>query len=105
MSTGGERGDWTRRRLLAVGCAALGAASLGEAVAADAGRAADDKDGAYGPFKMGLQSYSLRGFARDGHPDTERALAVTRELGVHYWEAFPAHLPLMKSPQQIAERK
>jgi sugar phosphate isomerase/epimerase len=104
MSTGRERGDWTRRRVLAAGCAALGAASLGDAVAA-AGRAADDKDGAYGPFKMGLQSYSLRGYARDGHPDVERALAVTRELGVPYWEAFPAHIPMMKSPQQIAEQK
>jgi inosose dehydratase len=104
MSTGSKQRDWTRRRVLAAGCAALGAASLGEAANA-AWRAADEKEGSYGPFKVGLQSYSLRGYTRDGKPDVERALAATRELGVHFWEAFPDHIPTTTDPQQIAERK
>jgi sugar phosphate isomerase/epimerase len=101
MSTGGKQCDWTRRRVLAAGCAALGAAALGGAT----GRAADDKEGAYGPFKMGLQSYSLRGYTRDGRPDLEKALAATRELEVRYWEAFPAHIPMTTEPLQIMTLK
>lgn len=45
------------------------------------------KSGPYGPFKMGLQSYSLRHFSR------EEALALTKQLGLHYWESYPAHVP------------
>jgi sugar phosphate isomerase/epimerase len=54
---------------------------------------------------MGIQSYSLRGYTRVGHPDVEKALAVTRDLGVRYWEAFPAHIPLAGHPEQTIERK
>jgi sugar phosphate isomerase/epimerase len=54
---------------------------------------------------MGLQSYSLRGLGQGGRPDVQRALEATRDLGVHYWEAFPAHVPMTAHPQQIAERK
>ena len=45
------------------------------------------REGDYGPFKMGLQSYSLRGYTTDGKADLSKALAVTKDLGVHYWEA------------------
>ena len=57
-------------------------------------------EGDYGPFKMGLQSYSLRGYTT-GHADLKKALAATKELGVHYWEAFPAHVPLTVDRQKI----
>ena len=46
-----------------------------------------DDDNAYGPFKMGIQSYSLRHFKLD------EALAMTKDLGLHYWESYPAHIP------------
>ena len=74
----------TRRDALAVGLASLGVLSLGRTV-----RAADDTpaDSPYGPFRMGLQSYSLR------HFKLEEALEKTKELGLHYWESFPAHIP------------
>jgi inosose dehydratase len=36
---------------------------------------------------MGIQSYSLRGY------DLAKALQLTQELGLHYWEAFPDHIP------------
>jgi sugar phosphate isomerase/epimerase len=104
MSTREDQQDWTRRHFLAAGCAAVGAATLGGAARA-AGRASQEKNASYGPFKMGLQSYSLRGLGQGGRPDVQRALEATRDLGVHYWEAFPAHVPMMTDPQQIAERK
>jgi len=104
MSTHEEHRDWTRRHLLAAGCAAVGAAALSGAARA-VGQASPEKDGSYGPFKMGLQSYSLRGLGRGGRPDLQRALEATRDLGIHYWEAFPAHVPMATNPEQIAEQK
>src|SRR5579864_7620644 len=71
----------TRREALVAGAATLGALALGSRPS----RAADDAT--YGPFKMGLQSYSLRHYKRD------EALAKTKELGVHFWEAYPGHIP------------
>jgi inosose dehydratase len=71
----------SRRDFLATGLVAAGALALG-------GRsvlAGLEKAGEYGPFKMGLQSYSLR------HYKTGEALAKSKELGVHYWESFSAH--------------
>jgi inosose dehydratase len=83
----------SRRDFLASGLAAAGAFALG-------GRSAlamVDKEGEYGPFKMGLQSYSLR------HYKTEEALAKIKELGVHYWESFSAHTN--PEPAKAAEYK
>jgi sugar phosphate isomerase/epimerase len=71
----------TRREALAAGAATLGALALG------ARPCRADDDSRFVPFKMGLQSYSLRHFKRD------EALAKTKELGLHYWEAYPAHIP------------
>jgi sugar phosphate isomerase/epimerase len=42
---------------------------------------------------MGLQSYSLRGLTREDRPDLHTALAATKDLGIHYWESYPAHVP------------
>ena len=72
----------SRRDILRLGAAAAGAASLGRAASADDSPEA----GPYGPFQMGLQSYSLRHFGLDD------ALAHTKALGLHYWESFPSHL-------------
>jgi sugar phosphate isomerase/epimerase len=104
MATREDHPDWTRRHFLAAGCAAVGASTLGGAARA-AGQGSQDKNGSYGPFKMGLQSYSLRGLGQGGRPDVQRALEATRDLGVHYWEGFPAHVPMTAHPRQIAERK
>ncbi len=72
----------SRRDFLATGLAlASGLALAGRTSRAEsAGRF-----GPYGPFKMGLQSYSLR------HFKVEEALAKTKELGLHYWESYSAH--------------
>lgn len=81
----------TRRQVLA---SAVAAAAGGWALSR-AGFAADQaaSGGTYGPFKMGLQSYSLRGLTKNGKPDLETALKATKELGLTYWESYPAHIP------------
>jgi sugar phosphate isomerase/epimerase len=84
----------TRRAAIRVGLAAAGVTALGGRLS----RAADDpkgEDDGYAPFKMGLQSYSLRAF------DLEKALDLTKQLGLHYWESFPAHIPT--DPSRAAE--
>lgn len=57
---------------------------------------AQNRRSPYAPFRMGLQSYSLRAFK------VEDALKITRELGLHYWEAFEAHLPITDNPATLA---
>jgi sugar phosphate isomerase/epimerase len=88
-----ERNRMTRRDLLRT--AALGA---GVAAVPALGRAASAADSEYGPFKMGLQSYSLRGYQ-----PIDAALAQTKVLGLHYWEAYAAHVPLTTDPAQVKE--
>lgn len=80
--------EWTRRELVKAGIA-------GGALMAGGRAFADDKP--YGPFRMGIQSYSLRGF------DFDTALEMTQKLGLHYWEAFQAHVPLTDSRDTIAD--
>jgi inosose dehydratase len=50
---------------------------------------------AFGPFRMGIQSYSLRGMKLDA------ALAATRALGLDWWEGWEGHVPISDS---LAER-
>ena len=60
--------------------------------------AADAKDPYLG-FKMGIQSYSLRGFK------AEPALEHTRALGLKYWESYRDHVPMTAVPKQIQDHK
>jgi sugar phosphate isomerase/epimerase len=75
-----DRAGWTRREALAAGLAAAGAWAW-------SGRARADEPGEYGPFRMGIQSYSLRNFG------FEEALDRTKDLGLKYWESYSAHIP------------
>ncbi len=84
---------YTRRAALAAGLSAAGALALGRTITSAAAPGATPAGGPYGPFKMGLQSYSLRGIGPGGKPDLDTALAATKELGLHYWESYPAHIP------------
>ena len=52
---------------------------------------------------MGVQGYSLRGHKHAGKPDLTKALAVTQDLGLHYWEAYPAHLPMVDNAEHIVK--
>jgi inosose dehydratase len=91
---------WNRREVLAAGVTAAGALALGRRGALAAAPAS--AGGPYGPFKMGLQSYSLRGIGPGGKPDLDAALAATRDLDIHYWESYPQHLPATSEADEIA---
>ncbi len=83
----------TRRSFLRSSAVALAA---GCATAAASGNEIDDKGG-YAPFSMGIQSYSLRSYNLD------EALANTKRLGLHFWEAIHAHIPETNDPAKIKE--
>jgi inosose dehydratase len=84
---------WNRREVLATGCTVAGALGLGP-MAYSGEYVARDQDGDFSPFKMGLQSYSLRGLTKNGKADRAKALAASKALGIHYWESYPAHVPM-----------
>ena len=90
--------DLSRRSFLASGVAA-GVAIGSQGLLAPATAFPADKDSPYAEFKMGIQSYSLRGF------DTPTALKHTRQLGLKFWEAYPRHVPLGTLPAHIAKQK
>jgi sugar phosphate isomerase/epimerase len=85
-----DRRQLTRREAIGAGLAtAAGVLTLGRALDAA------PSPGPYGPFKMALQSYSLRGLKEaDGKPSVDEALRATKGLGLAYWESYPAHFPL-----------
>ena len=96
--TNNEHGrHFTRRQALVAGMAATGALALGRSTLAAIASPP------YGPFKMGLQSYSLRGLTTAGKPDLEKALQATKDLGLTYWESYVAHIPV--DPKRAAEFK
>ena len=105
MSLKSEPRSWNRREALAAGCLLVGGALRGSRAATFDGKAAPDSQGPYSPFKMGLQSYSLRGLKRDGKSDLGKALEATKALGLQYWESYTAHVP-MGDPQglEVARR-
>jgi sugar phosphate isomerase/epimerase len=74
----------TRREAIRTGLVAAGMLALGGRASLGDDPSASD---VYAPFKMGIQSYSLR------HFKLEEALEMTEKLGLHYWESFPAHIP------------
>jgi sugar phosphate isomerase/epimerase len=102
MSIFSDNRGLTRRDLLAAGMAAAGAQAVSRAAKAGLPATAHSlAEGDFGPFKMGLQSYSLRGYTTGGRADLKKALAATRELGLHYWESYTAHIPLTADRQTI----
>lgn len=72
---------------------------LAGAVAVGAGFApvakAFSQESLYRPFHMGVQSYSLRGYALD------RALKEAKALGVDAWEVYPGHMGRTTDPAEI----
>jgi inosose dehydratase len=94
---------WNRREVLGAGCLLVGGGLRGVR-AAVVDRPEPDSQDPYRPFKMGLQSFSLRGLKRDGKPDLDKALAATKGLGLHYWESYTAHVP-MNDPAALEAAK
>ncbi len=83
-----DRQQLTRREAIGAGLAAA-AGAIGLVRRLDAAPTPSP----YGPFKMGLQSYSLRGLTTDNKPDVHKALHASQDLGVAYWEAYGGHFP------------
>jgi inosose dehydratase len=104
MSDARMQRSWNRREVLGAGCLFLGGALTQARAASFDGRAAQGSEDLYRPFKMGLQSYSLRGLKTDGRADLGKALAATKGLGLHYWESYPAHVP-MSDPKALEDAK
>lgn len=82
----------TRRRFFQ--CAATAALSVGPA-----GRLFAADANPYAPFRMGIQSYSLRGMKLD------QALAATKALGLQWWEAYDGHIPIYDNPADRSETR
>lgn len=88
-----DRTPLTRRELLRASTLALGGAALAPAAQA---ATQGGPNNPYAPFRMGIQSYSLRHFKVD------EALQLTKGLGLRYWEATSGHVPLTTDPAQVA---
>jgi inosose dehydratase len=101
MSAQRRQRVWNRREILAAGGAAVSTLGMGGFAPAP-GSVSMDNEGDYSPFKMGLQSYSLRGLTEpSGRPDRAKALAASKQLGIHYWESYTAHVPMNVGMQAI----
>lgn len=90
----------SRRELLTRGLGVAGALAVGRTALARIAFPIALKDGK-APFKIGLQSYSLRGYTVDGKADLAKALGVSHDLGVHFWEAYPAHVPMLEDADKL----
>jgi inosose dehydratase len=87
--------DFSRREFLKAGAAAVAVVCTGAApLTAD-----DSANDPYRGFKMGIQSYTLREFK------VGEALEISKKLGLHYWESYPAHIPASSVPKNIEEQK
>ena len=53
----------------------------------------------YGPFRMGVQSYTLRHFGLD------EALQKTQDLKLGWWEGWDGHMPVTSDATKIQEYK
>lgn len=87
--------DLSRRDFLKAGAAAAAAACA----APLAIEAADPATDPYRGFRMGIQSYSLRGFK------VQEALEISKKLGLKFWESYPAHIPASSVPKNVEEQK
>jgi len=61
------------------------------------GRLLAQESNPYSPFRLGIQSYSLRGMKLD------QALAATKALGLEWWEAYDGHIPVYDNPADRGE--
>lgn len=94
MSRYDDRENLSRRALLRAAAIACATAPFLTSMRSAAGQ--KHNPGKPFPFKLGLQSYSLRSF------NLEDALAKTRQLGLTWWEGFPGHIPMTTDTGKIA---
>ena len=87
MESDSKNAPVSRREFLS----GLAAGAVGTGLLAAGGESAWAEKSPYGPFRMGIQSYSLR------HFPLEEALKRTQALGLRYWEAYPGHFGVTDS--------
>src|ERR1700687_3811902 len=85
----------TRRDFLRIGSAALGASLAAPALCR--GFAANASNP--GHLELGVQSYTLRGFAAD------KAIQMAHDLGFEHIEFFGSHFPTNSPPDKIEAMK
>ena len=85
--------SWNRREVLGAGCLLLGGPCAGRELrrrrpggSGFAGPVPPVQDGAPELFVARAQDAT--------EADLAKALAATKELGIHYWESYPAHVPM-----------
>ncbi len=91
--------DTTRRNFLRSALMMTGTVVLPASVFAQKPAKSQKPKNPYAPFRMGVQSYSLRGYK------AEEAMKHTKELGLTYWEGWDGHLPITDDPKKLAEYK
>jgi len=92
----------SRRDFLAAGAATTASFSLSSSLfAAPKGKDREDAPEKidWKGFKMGIQSYSMRGFKLD------KAIEECKKLQLYYWESFKDHLPVTTVPGEVAKQK
>ena len=89
--------DTTRRDFLRSALMLTGSIVLPSSVFAQDTAKPKKPKNPYAPFKMGVQTYSLRGYK------AEEAMKRTKELGLTYWEGWDGHLPMTDDPKKLAE--
>jgi sugar phosphate isomerase/epimerase len=90
-------GGMSRRTFLQAGTTA----AAGGLLAAYFARAGEEKQDFAG-FRVGIQSFCFRDFG-GGSVGAEKAVTLTRDLGLHWIEFFNNHVPVRKStPAQVA---
>lgn len=94
--------NFTRRDFLAAGAATTAAFSLqGSLFAAPKRKDRDDTPEKidWKGFKMGIQSYTMRGFK------LEKAIEECKKMQLFYWESYKDHLPVTTVPGEVAKQK
>ena len=95
--------NFSRRDFLATGVVSTTTLLFGSSLSA-APKTKKDRDESpekidWKGFKMGIQSYSMRGFKLD------KAIEECKKLQLFYWESFKDHLPVTTVPGEIAKQK
>ncbi len=93
MSAHRKQRVWNRREVLAAGCALAGTLGLGR-MSRPGDRRLQRIEEAVQPLQDGAPELLAPRPDQDGKPDLAKALAATKELGLHYWESYPAHVPM-----------
>ena len=93
MTPHADRSGLTRRDVLAAGVAATGMTCRRPDLLARPTGSAGRRKGITAPSRWDCKVIRCAVYHLRAGADLKKALAATKDLGVHYWEAFPATFP------------